>query len=265
VTPLAGPRAIAVSGPEHLFRYTPVRADGTQVVGSMTTGPWLARPGHEPGAGALAVLVDNVLGHAIIGDSPDGQLSVSTEIGIDLIGKIPVDGSTVHARASSVDTDAIGGLATGEVVDAAGNIIARCRQRGRFLEQRPVAGPNGRPLHKATAQAQASDLVTLIGSVTPLTEDDGALELTVSPTLANPLGILHGGISFCVSDWLGAEALRPLRSASVNVAYLRPVPADGRVRFTAEVVHAGRGLGVARVMGRNQAGKLCTVATVIAH
>jgi uncharacterized protein (TIGR00369 family) len=265
VTPLAGPRGIAVGGPEQLFRYTPVHAERTQVVGAMITGPWLAGPGQEPGAGALAVLVDNVLGHAIIGDRPDGQLSVSTEIGIDLIGKVPVDGSTVHARARTVETDATGGLATGEVVDAAGNIIARCRQRGRFLERRPVAGPNGRPGLGATAWAQASDLVTLIGAVTSLTDNEDTLELTVSPTLANPMGILHGGISFCVSDWLGVRALRPLTSASVSVAYLRPAPADGRVRFTAEVAHAGRGLGVARVMGRNGAGKLCTVATVIAH
>jgi acyl-coenzyme A thioesterase PaaI-like protein len=51
----------------------------------------------------------------------------------------------------------------------------------------------------------------------------------------------------------------------VHIAYVRPVPVGHRVSYTTDVVHTGRTLGVAHVIGRNEAGKACTVATVITH
>jgi uncharacterized protein (TIGR00369 family) len=269
VAPLScSPQPTAEGGPERLFRLRRIRAEDSRILGSMTTGPWLTGTDAVPRAGALGVLVDNVLGNAIIANHRDGRWSVSTEIGIDVVGAIPVDGTTLHARARSVEVDATGGLALGEVVDASGKVIAHCRQRGRFVDPRPRASPNGggRP----TAEiAHASDLMSLIGTVALMTEDDDSLELMSAPSLANPLGNLHGGISLCVSEWLGARALgrfpRPRATASVHVAYVRPIPVGHQVRYTTDVVHAGRTFGVAHVAGRNEAGKVCTVATVITH
>jgi uncharacterized protein (TIGR00369 family) len=262
------PQPTAVGGPERLFRFSRIPAEGSEILGSMTTGPWLAGTDAVPRAGALGVLVDNVLGNAIIASHPEGRHAVSTEISIDVVGAIPVDGTTVRAQARTVEVDATGGLALGEVADVSGEVIAHCRQRGRFVDPRPVVSPNGggRGVEEI---AQASDLMTLIGTVASMTEDGDSLELMSAPPLANPSGNLHGGISLCVSEWLGARALGrfagPLTTASVHIAYVRSVPIGHRVRYTTDVVHTGRTLGVAHVVGSNEAGKACTVAAVITH
>jgi uncharacterized protein (TIGR00369 family) len=260
------PQPTAVGGPERLFRFSRIPAEDSRILGSITTGPWLAGTDAVPRAGALGVLVDNVLGNAIIASHPEGRHSVSTEISIDVVGAIPVDGTTVHAQARTVEVDATGGLALGEVVDISGKVIAHCRQRGRFVDPRPGGTPNGERIGRI---ARASDLMALIGTVASMTEDGDCLELTSAPPLANPSGNLHGGISLCVSEWLGAQALSrlagPSTTASVHVAYVRPVPVGHRVRYTTDVVHTGRTLGVAHVLGSNEGGKACTVATVITH
>ncbi|TDO46865.1 uncharacterized protein (TIGR00369 family) [Kribbella sp. VKM Ac-2527] len=255
---------IVDGGPERLFGFRAHHADGRRT-GSMSTGAWLAGPGGIPRGGALGVLVDNVLGTTISAAHPDGDWSVSTEIGIDVVGAIPVDGSTVRATVESIEVATIGAFATGDVIDAAGNVIARCRQRGRFVSAPEPAATNGRT--DGLRSDREADLMSRIGAVASLAED--VLELTTTPVLANPMGNLHGGVSLCVSEWAGALALSrvaaPLTTTSVHVAYLRPIPIGTRVRFTPRVVHAGRTLGVAHVTSHNEAGKPCTVTTLVTH
>ena len=246
-------------GPERLFGFTAHHADGHRA-GSMTTGPWMAGPGGVPRAGAFGVLVDNVLGTTISGRHPDGSWSVSTEIGIDVTGPVPADGGVVRATVETVEVDAIGAFATGDVVDADGNVIARCRQRGRFVPS-PVT-TNG----WAEPAPDDGDLLSRVGAVVSSTDD---LELVITPLLANPMGNLHGGVSFCVSEWAGALALSrvgsPLSTASVHVTYLRPIPVGTQVRFTSHVVHTGRSLGVVHVISHDTAGKACTFTTLVTH
>ncbi|MGW6199734.1 PaaI family thioesterase [Kribbella sp. NPDC055110] len=252
------PHLAVDGGPERLFGFRPHQADGRRT-GSMTTGPWLAGPGEIPRAGALGVLVDNVLGTTICAAHPSGRWSVSTEIGIDLVGPVPADGTVVRARVEALEVDAIGAFATGHVVDSAGTVIAHCRQRGRFVPS-PVttSGWTEVPLTDG-------DLMSRLGVSTSA----DALDVTTTPVLANPMGNLHGGVSFCISEWAGALALdrvgSPLTAASVQVAYLRPVPVGTRLRFTSHVVHAGRTLGVVHVTGSDEAGRSCTVTTLVTH
>lgn len=252
------PHLAVDGGPERLFGFQAHQADGRRT-GSMSTGPWMIGPGAVSRAGALGVLVDNVLGTTISAAHPDGRWSVSTEIGIDLVGAIPVDGGTVSATVETLEVDGIGAFATGDVVDATGNVIARCRQRGRFIPS-PVT-TNG----WAEVPPADGDLMTRLGA----SISDDALELITTPIVANPMGNLHGGVSFCVSEWAGALALSkvgsPLTAASVQVAYLRPIPVGTRIRFTSHVVHAGRTLGVVHVTGYDDAGKPCTVTTLVTH
>ncbi len=257
-------------GPERLFGFQPIHDGGRRVGGAMSTGAWLTGPGAVPRAGALGVLVDNVLGNAIFAGHP-GRWSVSTEIGIDVTGTIPADGSAVRAEARSVDADAAGAFATGDVIDASGNVIARCRQRGRFVVP-PPSPPSPAATNGATGvrrERGTADLMSRIGAVTSLAGDGDDLELLSTPALANPMDNLHGGVTLCVSEWTGARTLSraaaPLTTASVHVAYLRPIPVGSRVRFTTQVVHAGRSLGVARVTGLNDAGKACAVTTLVTH
>jgi uncharacterized protein (TIGR00369 family) len=95
------------------------------------------------------------------------------------------------------------------------------------------------------------------------------LELGGSLEVSNVMGNLHGGISLCASEMAGLMVLqtgsRPLVTASIHIAYLRPTPVDGGVSFRATPLHRGRTLGVAQVVSHNSAGKACTMATVTCH
>ena len=79
--------------------------------GSMAVGPWLAVEGCTP-AGAVAVLVDDVLAYAITEDEPPGRWSVSSEISVEVLRPLPAAG-VVHMEARLVRADSLGGLATG--------------------------------------------------------------------------------------------------------------------------------------------------------
>jgi uncharacterized protein (TIGR00369 family) len=87
--------------------------------------------------------------------------------------------------------------------------------------------------------------------------------------LGNPLGNLHGGVSLCVSELVAVRALLgsgpPLVTASVRMAYVRPLLVGTTVTLTARVLHRGRTLGVVEVVGTGPGGKVATLATVIAH
>ncbi len=253
-------------GPERLFGFEPLYVDGRRTGGSMATGQWMAGPGGIPRAGALGVMVDNALGTTISAQHPDGRWAVSTEIAMDLVRPIPADGSVVRATVGSIEVDAIGAFATGDVIDATGNVIARCRQRGRFIPTPAPTTTNG--WHDVRPDDDA-DLLSRIAAVTSLAHDGDDLELLSAPALANPMGNLHGGVSLCVSEWTGALALSrtatPLTTASVHIAHLRPIPIGTRVRFTTNVIHTGRGLGVVHVTSLNDAGKPCTVTTLVTH
>jgi uncharacterized protein (TIGR00369 family) len=245
-------------GPERLFGVEAQLVSGHRA-GSMNTGAWMAGPAGVPRSGPLGVLVDNVLGTTISARNPDENWSVSTEIGIDVVGAIPTDGTPVRATVQTVKVDAIGAFATGDVVDANGNVIARCRQRGRYVPS-PVT-TNG-----CTGVTRTdNDLMGWLGASVM----DDVIKLTATRNLTNPMENLHGGVSLCISEWAGALALSrvgsPLSAASVHVSYLRPIPLGTRVRFTTRVVHAGRTLGVAHVTSHDEAGKPCTVTTLVTN
>jgi uncharacterized protein (TIGR00369 family) len=260
------------SGPEGLFALDGLTADGGTVRGGMITGPWMAGPGGRPGAGCLGVLVDDVLGYALIARRPQERWSVSTEISIDVLGPVPGDGTRLQAETELLITDAQGGLASGRVLDESGRVIALCRQRGRFVPQLPLSGAEaaltGGPQLPAPDPAAGTDAASLLGL---RWAGPGSPEpvLEVTDRLANPLGNLHGGVSLCASELVAIEALLPsgppLVTASVHIAYLRPSPIGTVASFTATVQHRGRTLGIVQVVGTNQAGKICTIATITAH
>jgi uncharacterized protein (TIGR00369 family) len=264
-------------GPEDLFAVGGITVDDEGVRGGMTTGPWMAGPGGLAAAGCLGVLVDDVLGYALVARRAGERWSVSTEISIDVLRPLPGDGTRVQALTDQVHTSAQGGLALGRVLDAGGRVIAVCRQRGRYVTQLPPgpATPTGgvQPLVDPVtdgvtlpATDALIDAASLLGVRWP---GSGTAEplLEVTDRLTNPLGNLHGGISLCASELVAMAALLPsgLVTASVQVAYLRPAPVGAVVRFAVTVQHRGRTLAVVQVMGTNDAGKICTIATITAH
>jgi len=254
---------IVDAGPEALFRIGQVHAVGEVVRGSMPIGSSTRGADGRTSAGALGVLVDNVLGYAIIAARPPDHWSVSTEISLDVFPELRTATGRLHAEATTIHTDALGGFATGRVVDDVGMLVAVCGQRGRFVPT--GAGALGPPSFDREPGAVA-DVGALLGIGGM--GDEGA-DLIVSPELQNPMRNLHGGIVLAVADLVAAACLRAtdgpeLVTASLHATYTRPLPGGSVVSFRPHVRHRGRGLAVVEVTGTVE-GRVGAVVRVVAQ
>jgi uncharacterized protein (TIGR00369 family) len=246
--------------PENLFDIGPVLAESGLARTSMPTGPWLrGRDGRLSPAG-LGVLVDDVLGQAVLMKRPSELWSVTTELNVDVAAPLPAGGPRVSATASPEQIDEAGGLARGEVRDDAGRLLAVATTWARYVVGIPdeVLVPPELPADVARGEC-LSDLLRVRIS------DSGHLDLPARADLGNPLGVVHGGVLFCLAVMAAEQALhdRQLEIASVRVAYVRPGVRE--LTFAPVVVHLGRSFGVVRVDVTNAAGALCTSATVTAR
>jgi acyl-coenzyme A thioesterase PaaI-like protein len=243
---------VVETGPEAMFRLGEIDVEGDIFRGTMTCGDWLTGPSGLPLAAGLGVLVDDVLGYAIIADLPEERWSVSVEITLDVVTRLPAEGP-VYADARRVHLDAMGGFATGRVVDGDGELIALTTQRGRSIPAPPdlvVEGSWGAPLHDG-------DLDRLLATRPdePMVADE---------VLANEAGNLHGGVSMFLSG-LVAETVAPhLTLASLHISYARPVPIGARVTWRPHLRHRGRSLAVVDVDGVVEE-RICTTARIVLH
>lgn len=246
--------------PENLFDVGPVLAESGQARASMPTGPWLrGQDGHLSPAG-LGVLLDDVLGQAVLIRRTAGLWSVTTELNIDVAAPLPADGQVVGATASPVLLDSAGGLARGEVRDAAGRCLAVGTTWARYMLGIPaeVLNPPSLPDGIVRGECLADLLEVHIA-------DTGRLGLPARADLGNPQGVVHGGVLLSLTV-MSAERLlhdHGLEVASVRIVYVRP--AAGELTFEPVIVHRGRSLGVLRVDVKNATGTLCTTATITAR
>lgn len=256
---------VVFQGPEEAFRLSDLRTDLEHVSAGMPTGTWLADRRGTPLAGALGVLVDNVLGYSLNRDRPHGTWSVSGEISLEVVRPLDLAGEAGPLHATTVGAsyyDDLGGVVAGTVTDARGDVVLTCSQRGRWI---PMAGGFGGQPVPPFDLPDATCVEDLLGA-TPVTVDGGAtLDLLAGPALTNPLGNLHGGISLCASDLAASAAVggwaTPWLTESLRIQFLRPVPAGSTVEYAAVVRHAGRTRAVVDVAG-TVAGRLCTLAHV---
>jgi len=259
---------IAEGGPERFFRVARPKAAGEVVSSSMPTGPWLNGPSGRPLAGALGVLIDNVAGYVLVRRRPPDGWSVSAEITLDLLRPVPADGSVLTAEGIVRHAGQAGGFSSASVTDDSGRLLAVGTQHGRWVRAAPTAGgvPAGNGTIPAGDVPLTADLGGFLGSQVRAADGGALLELTVTPGLTNPLGNMHGGMTLCACDLVAQAAIDaaggPQRTASIHVAYPRPIPVGTRVRFTAQVAHLGRAFGVVRVTGLNDSGRPCAIATV---
>jgi uncharacterized protein (TIGR00369 family) len=256
-------------GPERFFRVSRPTADGEVISSSLPAGPWLNGPSGRPLAGALGVLIDNVAGYVLVLGRPPGGWSVSAEITLDLMRPLPADGSVLTAQGVVRHADDVGGFASASITDASGQLVAVCTQHGRWLGVSPGTDdddPAGSRPYPVPSLPPGDDLAGYLGGQLQTAEGGALFELTVTPELTNPLGNLHGGITLCACDLVAQAAVGAAggspRTASIHVAYPRPVPVGAKVWFAAQVVHLGRAFGVVRVTAHNDGGKPFAIATV---
>jgi uncharacterized protein (TIGR00369 family) len=184
---------------------------------------------------------------------------------------VPADGSVLTAEGIVRHAGQAGGFSSATVTDESGQLLAVGTQHGRWVRAAPaVGGGGGVPAGNGTAPAGdvplVADLAGFLGGQVRTTDGGALLELTVTPELTNPLGNMHGGIILCACDLVAQAAIDaaggPPRTASIHVAYPRPIPAGAKVRLTAQVAHLGRTFGIVRVTALNHSGRLAAIATV---
>ena len=94
--------------------------------------------------------------------------------------------------------------------------------------------------------ADGKDFLGLIGLKPRSEGGERIYEITVTPELMNPYGVLHGGVVYSLADTSMGGAISPElapneRSATIEITihYLRPVRA-GVIRAETRVVQRGR-------------------------
>lgn len=257
--PIIKGRAEAIFGIHHISPAAPemeVRA---------RAAPWAEGTDGGAPAGALGVLADNASGYAAIAGAPPGHWSVTTELTLDVVGRVPADGCDVVASATLLEHDSSTGYSAGAVADFHGGTIAHIRQRGRYVPGLPESA--SLPAELLAHRDGPESLSEIFGLDTGDRQAPGAAELEVTADLVNPLGNLHGGIGLCLSEYMATEAFRnlsgsALRTTSVHVVYLRPAALGASLRVTTQVLHRGRRLGLCQVTVSQSTGKPILVATV---
>jgi acyl-coenzyme A thioesterase PaaI-like protein len=249
VSPVVLP--VVDTGPEALLRMSALTVEDGVFRGSMPVGPWLGVERRTP-AGALAVLVDDLLGYAITADLPGGRWSVSTEITLDVLRPLPTSGR-VLADGKLAQSDAQGGFASGTVRNEEGTRLAVCTQRGRFIR-----APEGLVEEGAWGgPPRPGDLERLLS----VRHD---VPMPTTDVLANESGNLHGGVSMFVADIVAGALAPTLVTSSIHITYTRAIPIGADVTWRATVRPAGRSLGVVDVDGVVD-DRVGTTARVVLH
>jgi uncharacterized protein (TIGR00369 family) len=249
---------------ESVFGIRDIVADRGRVTVRARSAPWTEGCQGDAPAGTLGVLADNASGYAVITGAPSDHWSVTTELTLDVVGRVPTDGSELMAVAELLNHDETTGYSSGTIEDARGRTVAHIRQRGMYVPgvpaspRRPVSG----------ADAGPTSLCDLFGGQAGR-DAFAAVDVEVSELMVNPLGSLHGGIAVCLAEWVSAAAFRngigaPLSTTSIHVAYLRPAPLGTTIRVEATVSHRGRNLGLCHVTAVNEQDKPVFHATMAA-
>lgn len=277
-------------GPERLFGVSELSLDGPVASGVIDVDARHVTSAGT-GGGALGVLVDDVLGYAVVAACPVERWSVSTDITVDLICP-PRVGTRLVAEARALYADEDASFAQCRVCDDAGRLVAVAAQRGRFTERAPDVvwaeeagrartprdGSADRRVWQGAGDPSSSGgIAALLGAQLAgggphgvvASEGVSVAELRARSELCNPLGALHGGVALAASLIAAEDALRRLGAAglaatSIRITYPRSIPTGADVAFTARARHGGRSFAVLDVAGEVD-GRLCTSAQVTAH
>lgn len=261
------------TGPEPRLGLTFTETADGAITWHQPVGDQFLDPRGRFATGGLAVLVDSGLGSENHRRRPRGTWTVTTELRLDLLAR-PRAGSTgLGVRADHLGDDGSCLTTRGEVVDDDGSVVAAGLVKS--MEIRGVVDPDDYDDEPPWPSALVPGTLAEVLCLTFDHHTDGpggtrAVEAVVAPepTLANPLGNLHGGVFAAVAEIAGAELFpheREVSSSSLDVRYIRQIPLVAPVTVRAEIVHEGRSWGIAHVTTRDDRGRVCAAATVTVY
>lgn len=271
---------VAFSRVEETHLIEDVTFDADRTVVRARSGPWSRLPDGRSGAGSLGVLVDNALGYDAGRWAPADGWIVTREIRVDYLGDVPGDRQLLTATGTADRPLGSAGFGFGEVLDAAGRVIARTTDWVRYgspfpqafahapLGSRSADLPFGEP-NTPGGPACAPDALTAVSgtwAADPSTPEGHVLDVLVDGNVLNEAGSLHGGIVFAAAvlcaELVLAEARPEARVTSAHVVHVGAGRPGEQVRFVPQVPHLGRSAQLVQVNGIDSAGRLVTTATV---
>ncbi len=226
---------------------------------------WARDAQGRPVLGALMVLADHILGELPNMYRPQRTWSLTAELTLDVVGELPAN-DVLYAEAIDISQGSEWFVQC-RIMTASGNVVAVGNSRMVYV---PAAGAE---LMEASAQPSSAIEAAAIASALGLEYHDLADGAQVSvpdpQNWMNGFGIMHGGVSACVTELVASAAISAcnpdLSTVRVHTNYLRPVAADRPFVAEARLQHAGRSSAVVEVRGRGGSGELCTLSTVTAR
>jgi uncharacterized protein (TIGR00369 family) len=252
------------------------RAAAGSAVVRVPASPHLAAPGGGLLPGAFAVLADACCGCAVATALPAGGAALTAQLRVEFIRPLPPGQAWIEGRAEADAIDDDSGLARGEIVDEADQLLgvaslriikaARQPQPGHAPAATPGPAPaQPAPAQPAPAQPAAAQPAAgqhqaqtppgaLLGVVSRQAESgQSAWIFRPPPGAANSFGMVHGGVLGLLAHEVASDAQRSLIGPDEElipldlvVNFYRGVPASGRLTAaTARVTHRGRRFVVA--------------------
>lgn len=228
--------------------------------------PWARDAQGRVRVGALMVLADHILGELPYVRRPPGTWSLTSELTLDVIGEIS-SAELYFAQGRNLTVGA-NVFVQCTITDAEEKLLAVGTTRCAYVPgggEDPVADVSGRRAQPAVS----TDIDQVLGL--DYHHDSDGLHVTLADPggWVNGFGIMHGGVSACVTELAASAAVArqnsELSTAHVHTSYLRPVVVGAPFVAVARPYHVGRSSAVVEVLGCGGGGQLCTVSTVTAR
>ena len=233
--------------------------------------PYLTSPAGGLLPGAFAVVADACCGSAVATALPAGGAALTAQLRVEFIRPAPPGAAWIEGRAAADAVDEHGGLARGEIVDEADQLLGVASLRLMKAAQRSLpalaagshdglpadaapAAPAGISAGPGPGPGAGHPAGRFLGVVSR-EAGAGRSVWTLRPpsTTANSYGMVHGGVLGLLAHQVASDAQGSLTGPDEQVIpldlvvnFYRGVPASGRrLAATAQVTHRGRRFVVA--------------------
>jgi uncharacterized protein (TIGR00369 family) len=123
----------------HLLGLTPVSAEEGRAECVMPLTGWLNTPWGWPQGGFIAVLADTALGMAVQTTVPAGTAFAQIDLKVNYLRAVAADGSLLHARATVAHRGRSLAVATVQLIDDAGRLVALATGSAQILAGRAAS------------------------------------------------------------------------------------------------------------------------------
>jgi uncharacterized protein (TIGR00369 family) len=212
----------------------------------------------------VSVAVDTALGIAVHTSTPARSGGPTVELRVDHHGAPAAGATCLFVEGVGVHEDRSCGVGHVSVRDDLGTLIAHAA--GTMVVD-PLPMGQHRRVWKDFTGVPKLDLAALPPGLdgTGTGADPAELRLTLSPTIANLRGDVHGGMVMAIAHAaqarLAAAHPAPSRPLTTTVDYLRPVPLSGALTCRSTVVRDGRRFRTVRTELVRDDGKIAAAAT----